>query len=644
MSRICPECDFKTEDETCPKDGRGTIDESIFSRQRQDPNLGLRIADKYVVEERLGRGGMAAVYRARHLQTGGNVAVKLMRPELEESESAIKRFYIEAQNTHKLRHSNTVTVSDFGHTKDGILYLVMEYVQGRSLSRALKDEGRLSAFRAVRIASQMLKSLGEAHENGIVHRDVKPDNVMLLDQFGEKDVVKVVDFGISRAVDGTGASTRDAIGTPRYMAPEQWRARKVDGRTDLYSVGVILYQMLTGSTPFGSDARGNSEPIAFMHAHLNDAPPPLLTKAPGVCPPELAVLVMSLLEKEPDKRPTDARAVLDILGELQATQPLARELVPLDGETALPPSGSADSGPRRPSTDSGPMPGEATPKASAGIVQSPGDDMSPGPQGAAEQTLLLDDESPLSPSAPAGTEEDDELLSSTGTNLAGLGLNPPGKWLAMAMGAIATITLAGLFIVLHGGADGETGKGRTAAPAPTATSSKEKTPAKAVSAVSATAIPEVLSNEKPEVKRVTPPPNTPKLNIVSNPPGAAVRIQETGETLGKTPLSWVVPESVRIRLELGTPVTLVFEVGSARQERKLRAEDLSGKGGNISLTLTVPTEEEKASSDDITPAKAKAFKAKTKKRRDAKSSQGKKGKPAKKTKPAPKEKKRIFGL
>jgi serine/threonine protein kinase len=268
--RVCPECDLRTNEETCPNDGRGTIDESVFQRQHDDPMLGLRIADKYVVEERLGRGGMGSVYRARHTVTGGNVAIKLMNPAVAEDEEAIKRFYIEAQNTHKLHHSNTVTVSDFGQTKGGILYLVMEHVTGRPLSKAITSEGRLSPARAVRIVTQMLKSLGEAHHHGIVHRDMKPDNVMLIDEYGEKDVVKVLDFGISRALDSTGANTQGAIGTPRYMAPEQWRAKSVDGRTDLYAVGGILYRMLAGRYAF--DIKGTGRALTNCQSAVGDSP------------------------------------------------------------------------------------------------------------------------------------------------------------------------------------------------------------------------------------------------------------------------------------------------------------------------------------------------------------------------------------
>jgi serine/threonine-protein kinase len=307
--RVCPECNTRTEKERCPRDGRPTVEEAKLKPKVPDPFVGLGIEGKYQVEERLGRGGMGSVYRARHVETGGNVAVKLLRADLLEDELAVRRFYIEAQNTHRLHHPNTVRVSDFGQTDSGIFFLVMEYLPGVALSKVLERQGRLSAARTVRISEQVLKSLAEAHAQGVVHRDIKPENIMLLDELGEPDFVKVLDFGISRSLEGGGAATKGAIGTPKYMAPEQWGNEQPDHRADLYSVGCIMYEMLAGRPPFVVKGQGTEQTLGYMRAHMYERPVPLLEEAPDACPQPLADLVMALLRKRPEDRPASAEQV-----------------------------------------------------------------------------------------------------------------------------------------------------------------------------------------------------------------------------------------------------------------------------------------------------------------------------------------------
>lgn len=289
-----------------------------------DPFIGRTIANKFVVEERLGTGGMGAVYRAKHVDTQGDVAVKLLAKDMVDDETHVRRFLIEATNTHLLRHPNTVTVSDYGETDDNVLYIVMEFVEGMSLKQALLD-GAISPRRAVRIARQILKSLGEAHAKRVVHRDIKPHNIMLLNQFGEQDFVKVLDFGISRSLDGSGAHTVGAIGTPAFMAPEQWESKPVDGRADLYAIGCLLYNMLAGQPPFVSHAAGAEKLLALMYAHVRMECPPLNNFTEDRCPAPLHDLVMSLLHKSPDDRPPDAETVLQRLTEIRDSGILSDE-------------------------------------------------------------------------------------------------------------------------------------------------------------------------------------------------------------------------------------------------------------------------------------------------------------------------------
>jgi len=319
--RVCPQCELRTELLQCPNDGRPTVEASVFQIDAiADPMVGVTIAGKYTITERLGRGGYGAVYRAKHTATGGPAAIKVIRSDLVTDSSIVRRFYLEAQNTHKLSHSNTVRVSDFGRTDDGTLYLIMEFVEGRTLAEALKI-GPLPAKRAVHITRQILKSLGEAHQHKLVHRDIKPANIMLVDQVGDPDFVKVLDFGISRSLDTTNSTSMGVVGTPRYMAPEQWMDLDLDGRADLYAVGCILYEMLAGYPPFTvSSARGEAAAMVVMNLHLKEAAPDLTKRAKGNVNEALLAVVTSLLHKDRNDRPASA---VDVLATLNALDPVA---------------------------------------------------------------------------------------------------------------------------------------------------------------------------------------------------------------------------------------------------------------------------------------------------------------------------------
>jgi serine/threonine-protein kinase len=332
----------------------------------QDPFLGMTIDGKYLIEERLGRGAMAGgVYRARHAGTGGFVAIKLVRADLVPDESFIRRFYVEAQNTHRLHHPNTVRVSDFGRTAEGVLYLVMEFLPGRMLAAVLEKDAPLPTARVVHIVEQMLKSLGEAHSLGMVHRDVKPENVMLLDQFGEPDFVKVLDFGIARSLNAGGVGTRGAIGTPEFMSPEQWEGKSIDGRADLYAVGCVMYEMLGGRLPFERERSGTEEVVVCMTAHLTKVPDPLIDVCPWV-PKALSLLVMELLAKKPQERPSNADEVLQRLNAIKSSGVLNDSPPPRSGIRPKPaattpsplPSASdveaASQGPAEPKADAPP--------------------------------------------------------------------------------------------------------------------------------------------------------------------------------------------------------------------------------------------------------------------------------------------------
>ena len=299
----------------CDGEGVGKRPWSDLPRTRQadDELVGKLIAGgKYQIVRALGSGGMGAVYQA--LQTAMNrmVAVKLIRPEMVTKPDAVARFDKEMRVTARVEHPNTIRVYDFGDDH-GQLYLAMELLEGSSLRKVIESTGRLEVARLVRIGKQVAHALGAIHARGIVHRDLKPDNVMLLDSFGERDFVKVLDFGIAKVLDEQIrlTATGKPIGTPTYMAPEQAMGLAVDPRTDLYALGVMLYHMASGRVPFDAELTGT-----MLLAHVHETPTPIQTVAPGL-PPALATLIMQLLEKEPARRPASAAEVAGRLDRLR---------------------------------------------------------------------------------------------------------------------------------------------------------------------------------------------------------------------------------------------------------------------------------------------------------------------------------------
>jgi serine/threonine-protein kinase len=268
-----------------------------------DPLLGRLIGGRFQVVSRIGAGGMGIVYKARQVGMDRFVAVKVLLRELAHDEKVVKRFKIEALAVSRLNHPNTIRIFDFGQTEDGVLYFAMEFLEGRSLERALHRDGPMSAARTLHILKQITASLAEAHEKGIVHRDLKPDNIYLTPVGSDPDFVKVLDFGVAKLREadkrqGTVTQAGTIFGTPRYMAPEQCRSQLVDHRADIYAVGIIAYEMLTGKAPFDAES-----PLSILIQHVQEAPPRLAAVRPDVKVPEVVEdLVMRCLEKAPDRR------------------------------------------------------------------------------------------------------------------------------------------------------------------------------------------------------------------------------------------------------------------------------------------------------------------------------------------------------
>ncbi|HEY3234802.1 MAG TPA: serine/threonine-protein kinase, partial [Polyangiaceae bacterium] len=297
--------------------------------------VGRILADRYRILRHLGSGGMGAVYRAEHIHMRKAVAVKVLHREMTYLPEVVLRFEREAVAAARIDHPNVAAATDFGRLEDGSFYLVLEFIEGRSLSSVLRSEKPLPVNRALLITRQIAQALGAAHEVGIVHRDLKPDNVMLIERGDDPDFVKVLDFGIAKVHIDDSASQQltqvgSVFGTPEYMAPEQAQgAAQVDARADLYTLGTVLYEMLSGSTPFK-----DNDLIVVLTRLLTQEPPPL----PEGVDREVADLVMGLLRKKPDERPQTAKDVverIDLLTGVPASSSSARRPSAQFDETVL---------------------------------------------------------------------------------------------------------------------------------------------------------------------------------------------------------------------------------------------------------------------------------------------------------------------
>jgi serine/threonine protein kinase len=384
----------------------------------QDDYIGTLVNKKYRVEEMIGEGGMGKVYRARQVALDKPVVLKVLHHTLLSDERTVARFQREARAASRLNHPNSINVLDFGQSDDGAMFIAMELVSGKDLHHILSREWPLPEARVARIVSQVLSALADAHGAGVIHRDLKPENIMIEQRRNEPDFVKVLDFGIAKIQDHAGDEgptlTRAGFvcGTPEYMSPEQARGGTLDARSDLYAVGVILYQLMAGVLPFDSDSA-----VGFATKHLTEEPLPPTQKRPDAkISPGMESLILRALAKNPAERP-------------QSADEFKQELLNLEEATEL---GRPSMAPRRmtrPPVSAAALARHATPPDQA-------------------STVLLDE--------PGWDEKSDTTVNSrpmkltqrvsSGARAAG---QPPLFWVKAAMVAVVALALTGLVIFLN---------------------------------------------------------------------------------------------------------------------------------------------------------------------------------------------------
>ncbi|MEO0321866.1 MAG: protein kinase [Myxococcota bacterium] len=363
--KICPVCGTAYDAGAlfCQRDGSRLT----TALAAPDPFLGTVLLGQFRIDEAVGQGGMGTVYRATQTTLGRNVAVKILHPELTQNPDAVRRFHREARVATALEHPNLVRVFLFGELpEDQGLYLVMEFLEGRSLTSLLRDEGALPFGRALHLATQIADAVGHAHGKGIVHRDVKPENVHVVTRHGDPDFVKVLDFGIARLLwDDQSVMTQSGVifGTARYISPEGAAGEVTDARSDVYSIGVVLYQLLAGRTPFDA-----SSPVSMLMKHIHDTPKPLSRRTKNV-PRAVEDVVMRALAKNPDARFANAGELAEALRAAAAASGIALRpglgqrpsLAPgvLEGATPTPVTGPVSGYP--PGVFAGAIPGASLP-------------------------------------------------------------------------------------------------------------------------------------------------------------------------------------------------------------------------------------------------------------------------------------------
>ncbi len=363
--KTCPVCSSEWPDDTrfCPKDG------STLRAAEGADLIGSIVADRYHIEKKLGEGGMGTVYLGEHVKMGRKSAIKVMTQSMASDPEAIARFNREAANAARINHPNVCAIYDFGETEDGTIYLAMEFIEGETLSDMQRREGALELDRAAEILRQTGEALQAAHDLGIVHRDLKPDNIMVARARDGTDVVKVVDFGIAKAMTGEEGQkvtrTGLVVGTPEYMSPEQLSGDVLNGRSDIYSLALVFFRMVTGALPFQAESSQET-----MIKRLTDDPLKLSEVAPDAgWPPRLQGVMDRALERMPADRYESA--ALFARDALDAVRGAGRPVVGVDTEGATEVIGAGGVTEQLPSTRVSGGPEETTPQTPVPATSAP---------------------------------------------------------------------------------------------------------------------------------------------------------------------------------------------------------------------------------------------------------------------------------
>ncbi|PKN24696.1 MAG: hypothetical protein CVU65_11000, partial [Deltaproteobacteria bacterium HGW-Deltaproteobacteria-22] len=360
--KSCPACNASYDDNVtfCAKDGTKLLEAGSTN---ENSRIGMVLDNRYRLIKLLGEGGMGEVYLAEHVYINKKVAIKLLRSEITSSTEAVQRFYQEARSSSAIGHENIIEIEDFGKLDDGTIYLAMEFLAGHPLAD-LMLEGAMDLARGFDFMVQIAEGLGAAHAKSIVHRDMKPENVFIIRDKHGREKVKILDFGIAKMTssDGEGhglTKTGTIFGTPHYMSPEQAMGKALDHRTDIYSVGVIMYEMFTGSVPFKAESF-----MGILTQHITAAPPEPRNLRPDL-PQAVVDLILKAMDKDPNKRHQDmGEMIMDlhrVMVELGLGEPVPPAMMNLP-----PPPGSAATGTFQPGQSTGPYgmapppPGEST--------------------------------------------------------------------------------------------------------------------------------------------------------------------------------------------------------------------------------------------------------------------------------------------
>jgi eukaryotic-like serine/threonine-protein kinase len=498
----------------------------------QDPLLGKSVGN-YEVREKLGEGGMGAVYLAEHPRIGKKVALKVLHAEFAANEEVVERFFNEAKAVNDIQHRNIVDIIDFGELSDEaggrMVYFIMEFLDGLALNKLIRREAPLPALRALHIASQISDALAASHRNQIVHRDLKPDNVVLLQRQGEQDFVKVLDFGIAKLTGDQQISHRTrtgmVMGTPAYMSPEQCEGKgRIDHRTDIYALGILLYEMLTGRVPFQGEGYGE-----VLVQHLTQLPQRPATVNPAI-DAYVEAVVMKALEKRPDDRfPTmdelrqalqDPRAFIEARGGLQAfSGAWASGAAPGAPTRVLDPSSSQ---PYVAPPAGTPYPGQqvqATPYPGVQVTPYPAHGMTPAPGQVSPVTPYPGVTSPPGPAH--------------GSMTAAQGKGGLGRPLVIGLAALGALLVGGgAFMLFTGGSEPAA---EVLPPDAAAVAEVEEPPDAGVA----------LGEAPPDAAPAPVEPQKVVISITSRPDGAAIFLGDATEPVGTTPYDLEVERGER---------------------------------------------------------------------------------------------------